>query len=877
MPTIAELNVRIGADLKALDRSMKSAESTLRRSASRLSAVATDLSQTFTVALGGFGLAALKSFADIEQLQKGLETQVGSAEKARKELDLIEKTAQKPGLGFEQFVNGSIALQSMGDSAGLARRTIAEFGNALALAGKGAAELDGVNTAITQIKAKGKVQAEEINQIAERLPQIRTLMQQAFGTASSEEIQKLGITADVFINGLVDQMSRLPRASDSFKNSLSNLFDTFKRFLANIGGDISNAFNLPALFNSFTETMATVSAGFSGMSDEAKKTVVQFSAVFVAAGPIAKVLAAVSGAGAQLVSIWRGLATAIGAAITAFTGVDAVLARLKLSLGVVGLIIGLTTAVYATADSFDAAEFAASKYEEAQKNIIDQTSQEIGYINQAFEALKDETKTRFEKGKIVDELQKQYPNYLRNIDLETASVEKLTDIQKGLNDQILRGVAERQKAIAVTALYEKQAQLLTRITQLRDGAKQTAAEATLVDTGDMIAAGGIAEAVIIKLQEQANALTGQIKVVEQQFDKTFGTIGGTMDIALQKEYEMRDAYLESMDAYEDRAAAAKKAQLEQALAAAAKKAMILKEVLSDIAKERDRQGLLGAKDIVEEAQAIENGMVKLLDAGFGPTSTAVLKLREEMKGLFSDIPDFSQIATLPTPGSVSSDSPKGLPKISTVTAGFKDSTVQIEGMSQAFAGLLANAGLTKNAIDAIGSGMQAAATASGEAVSGLVGSLIGLQGAYTNTGIAALIAASQILKAGLIAAASKAIENSVIYSKNPILGAALAAISVGAIAAIFDRVSQLASKTPKFFTGTYNAPGGLVSVGEFGQELVNLPKGSQVIPANKTRRMLSDFAGGAQNITVTGTLRAAGDELLALIQTAENKQRRAYG
>src|SRR5690606_28027708 len=44
--------------------------------------------------------------------------------------------------------------------------------------------------------------------------------------------------------------------------------------------------------------------------------------------------------------------------------------------------------------------------------------------------------------------------------------------------------------------------------------------------------------------------------------------------------------------------------------------------------------------------------------------------------------------------------------------------------------------------------------------------------------------------------------------------------------------------TPRFAKGTDYAPGALALVGEEGPELVNLPRGSQVIPAPKTRSLL---------------------------------------
>lgn len=50
---------------------------------------------------------------------------------------------------------------------------------------------------------------------------------------------------------------------------------------------------------------------------------------------------------------------------------------------------------------------------------------------------------------------------------------------------------------------------------------------------------------------------------------------------------------------------------------------------------------------------------------------------------------------------------------------------------------------------------------------------------------------------------------------------------------------------PEFANGTVNAPGGLALVGERGPELVNLPRGSHVIPAHRTQNMM-----GGINVSV---------------------------
>ena len=48
---------------------------------------------------------------------------------------------------------------------------------------------------------------------------------------------------------------------------------------------------------------------------------------------------------------------------------------------------------------------------------------------------------------------------------------------------------------------------------------------------------------------------------------------------------------------------------------------------------------------------------------------------------------------------------------------------------------------------------------------------------------------------------------------------------------------------PGFATGTSFAPGGMALVGERGAELVNLPRGSQVFSAGRTKQMMSGSAG----------------------------------
>jgi len=83
--------------------------------------------------------------------------------------------------------------------------------------------------------------------------------------------------------------------------------------------------------------------------------------------------------------------------------------------------------------------------------------------------------------------------------------------------------------------------------------------------------------------------------------------------------------------------------------------------------------------------------------------------------------------------------------------------------------------------------------------------------------------------------------------KNPALAVAgsIALIAIGSV------LKSLASKKQAFATGTTFAPGGLALVGERGPELIGLPRGSQVVPATQTSRMM----GAMESVQVYGVLR----------------------
>lgn len=137
---------------------------------------------------------------------------LSAAEAATRELNIPQMEATQGITRLSAAVLG--AGGTMGD-ANFAFRAISE---SIKATGGNAEQVDGALLALTQVFSKGKVSAEELNQIAERLPGTFTLFAQAAGK-SGPELQKALQQGEV---GLNDLMKFLELASSKYgQNALA--------------------------------------------------------------------------------------------------------------------------------------------------------------------------------------------------------------------------------------------------------------------------------------------------------------------------------------------------------------------------------------------------------------------------------------------------------------------------------------------------------------------------------------------------------------------------------------------------------------------------------------------------------------------------------
>jgi len=320
------------------------------------------------------------------------------------------------------------------------------------------------------------------------------------------------------------------------------------------------------------------------------------------------------------------------------------------------------------------------------------------------------------------------------------------------------------------------------------------------------------------------------------------------------------------------------------------KIKVLKEVLSDIAAESDRQKLLGLDEIEPKLRVAESGLKKLLDAGWKPNTVEVMKLAAETRALQTEweaLKDLKKVYL--EVDIIRKDNGEKAPDIASAK-GFGDTSgnVKSRGAEQqikqeqdwadaktsiAFAAEQAAFDIFSNFADQKTEKQLAALEAEGK------------QRLANAKGNAALEAAIQAdldrkraaieKKASLrkkIAALGEAAINiavgitKAIASAPPPLNvpAIVAAAAQGAI-----QLGVIASQ--KFAAGTRDAPGGLALVGERGPEILNIPKRSQIFSAGQTATALR---GAGQNMTLSGEFRIKGTDLVLVYDREKVKSER---
>lgn len=196
-------------------------------------------------------------------------------------------------------------------------------------------------------------------------------------------------------------------------------------------------------------------------------------------------------------------------------------------------VVAIAAAVYALVqafqsyqDSASAAEKATRAVADAQADIAKESAKETEAVRQNIAVLKADGVSKEARKKAIDALTSAYPDYLRGMDLEKASVGQLAELQDRLTESIIRSAAERKKQQALEGVQEKiinerldqdriRTKGLTRLEKLKN--------APGVQAGGFFIPTGLdtQEAAIARSERKLKQYQDELVETEKQFDRAF--------------------------------------------------------------------------------------------------------------------------------------------------------------------------------------------------------------------------------------------------------------------------------------------------------------------------------------------------------------------
>lgn len=344
MASLGELFVKVGADVQGfklamgdvntqlgqLDKEMNKASYGFQAMGDRLASVGMGMTAAITLPIAGVGGAAIVAAGQLEQTFTAFKNFLGGADAAKKMLDDLKDFAASTPFEFADLTVSAKRLMAMGFEAEKVLPMLRTIGDAVAGIGGSAPEIDRVTLALGQMQAKGKVSAQEMNQLAELgIPAWKMLSDQ-IGISIPEAMKRAergAIAASEAIPAILAGMNQkfgglMQQQSQTLLGQWSNLKDQLGLTLMEIG-TVLLPFAKSALeaFAPLLAAIKSLAEAFAKLPSPIQTAIVAVAGVAAAAGPLIFIAGQLMSAWATLGPMLAGVGTALGGVTAALTPV----------------------------------------------------------------------------------------------------------------------------------------------------------------------------------------------------------------------------------------------------------------------------------------------------------------------------------------------------------------------------------------------------------------------------------------------------------------------------------------------------------------------------------------------------------------------------
>ena len=452
MAKLGDLVVRIGADTRGLNKSLGKVQRNMRSMTSNLTALGTQMTKAITLPILGVGAMAIKSAADLEKMEVSFISLTGGAQQAADMMKQLNEFTAKTPFQIEAVATSARQLIASGTKISEVNEQLQFLGDIAATTG---APINEIAAIFAKVNAKGKVELQNLNQLAERGIPIFKALSDATGLLPSElgagavSVEQFNATLKSFNEEGGMAEGAMERLSQTATGKFSTALDNLKLAGAALAEDL-----LPPI-NALLDSIVKLAGKFTDLSGSTKKIIIVVGTFLATLGPLLvvlpKIVAGITGMRAAIIGM--NLALAANPVVLAATAIAV------LTAAVVGYNIAATNAVKETRHFRQ--ELQLLSLEEQKKSleediktiapIIEGLQAEVLAKQKKWDSKLNKWKSRAEKERarealagaksVLDQFKKENNMYLEELDRVNSEIRHRDDESAALTEGVISKVA----------------------------------------------------------------------------------------------------------------------------------------------------------------------------------------------------------------------------------------------------------------------------------------------------------------------------------------------------------------------------------------------------------------------------------------------------
>ena len=421
MAKLGDLVVNIGANTKQLNKDLGKVRREMKRFGSNFKSLGRDLSRSVTLPLLAIGAAAVKSASDLETLETSFISLTGGAEQARDMMKQLNDFTAKTPFQIDAVANSARQLIASGTGIGEVNDQLQFLGDIAATSGSSINEIAAI---FAKVNAKGKVELESLNQLAERGIPIFKALSDATGLPASKlgagrvSVEQFNAVLKSFAQEGGFAAGAMERLSETAAGKFSTAMDNLKLAGAALADSL-----MPAL-KGVIDRVTDLAQKFTALDQGTINLILTVGGLASAFGPVLIVLP-------QIISSFQ----LIGTAMAALSGPIGITITAVAALG-----LGFT----ALRNNYINNAKDANKYNESVKKIESSVISQTSKVRALVEIYGKEETSLEDRKKILEDLESVDKKHFSNLDAEKTTYLDLTNNLKLYTEELRKNAVQKQ-------------------------------------------------------------------------------------------------------------------------------------------------------------------------------------------------------------------------------------------------------------------------------------------------------------------------------------------------------------------------------------------------------------------------------------------------